>query len=215
MKYLLLILLATLMFFNTMEAQDKGYTIGLWGAYNQHPVVEANKQTTDGYRYVMSSQFIPTGKNSSIDEQTIYGIRLGMSVTQYSDSTYYDLNVLVNTVKDNSLYILKNSPLLIKLRDGEILRLYCNDKEEDNIGYAYSARYNIVEYSVIANYRIHKKDIEKLQKGISKIRLEINAERVDYEFRMYKHDELGNFLYSAYVIITTALYNQTDFEEGF
>lgn len=215
MKNLLLILLATFMSFNTMVAQDKGYKIGLWGAYNQHPIVEMNKQTTDGYKYVKSSQFIPTGKNSSIDEQTIYGIRLGMSVTQYSDSTYYDLNVLVNTVKDHSLYILKNSPLLIKLRDGEILRLYCNDKEEDNIGYVYSAMYNIVEYSVIANYRIDKKDIEKLQKGISKIRLEINAERVDYEFRMYKHDELGNFLYSAYVIITTALYNQTDFEEGF
>ena len=162
-----------LLFFSLMiTAQDKGYKIGLWGAYNQHPVVEMNKQTTDGYKYVKSSQFIPTGKNSSIDEQTIYGIRLGMSVTQYSDSTYYDLNVLVNTVKDHSLYILKNSPLLIKLRDGEILRLYCNDKVEDNIGYVYSAMYNIVEYSVIANYRIDKKDIEKLQKGISKIRLE-------------------------------------------
>lgn len=62
MKNLLLILLATFMSFNTMVAQDKGYKIGLWGAYNQHPVVEMNKQTTDGYKYVKSSQFIPTGK---------------------------------------------------------------------------------------------------------------------------------------------------------
>ena len=42
------------------------------------------------------------------------------------DSVYFDLNVYVNTVDASSVYIYKDSPILIKLSDGEIIRLYCN-----------------------------------------------------------------------------------------
>ena len=92
-------------------AQDKGYKIGLWGAYDQHPVVVSNKQTTEGFRYVMSSMFMPTVKNSSIDEKSRFGIRLGMSIYQYSDSTYFDVNVMAYTKTDNGINIMKDSPL--------------------------------------------------------------------------------------------------------
>ena len=76
-------------------SQDKGY---LWGAYDQHPIVAMNKQTTDGFKYVESSKFISTVKNSSLNDDTKFVPQLGMSITQDSDSVYFDLNVYVNTV---------------------------------------------------------------------------------------------------------------------
>lgn len=196
-------------------SQDKGYKMGLWGAYDQHPVVAMNKQTTDGFKYVESSKFISTIKNSSLSDDTKFVLQLGMSITQDSDSVYFDLNVYVNTVDASSVYIYKDSPILIKLSDGEILRLYCNKDVKDNIGTVFSATYNIIRYSVIANYRITPKDILKFKKGITKIRLEVNAEKCDMEFKKYKKDELGQFLLSAYSLVSQELNKQTDFEEGF
>ncbi|MDN0052007.1 hypothetical protein QVN91_03305 [Bacteroides caecigallinarum] len=196
-------------------AQDKGYKIGLWGAYDQHPVVVSNKQTTEGFRYVMSSMFMPTVKNSSIDEKSRFGIRLGMSIYQYSDSTYFDVNVMAYTKTDNGINIMKDSPLLIKLSDGEIIRLYCIKDEEDNVGTVASVMFNITEYCIIASYRITPADILKFKKGITKIRLEINAEKYDVEYKKYKKDELGQFLLSAYSLVSQELNKQTDFEEGF
>lgn len=196
-------------------AQDKGYKLGFWGAYDQHPVIEANKQTTDGSKYVMSSRFIPTGKNSSIDEKSKFVIQLGMSISQYSDSVYYDLNVFVETTSEHYVSVLKGSPLLLKLSDGEIIKLYCKDDAEDKIGYVVSAHYNIISYSTTACYRISSKDVLKFKKGITKVRLEINAEKYDMEFRKYKNDELGQFLLSAYSLVAQTMHNQTDFEEGF
>lgn len=196
-------------------AQDKGYKMGLWGAYDQHPVVSMNKQTTDGFKYVESSRFISTVKNSSLSDDTKFVPQLGMSITQDSDSVYFDLNVYVNTVDASSVYIYKDSPILIKLSDGEIIRLYCNKDVKDNIGTVFSATYNIIRYSVIANYRITPKDILKFKKGITKIRLEVNAEKCDMEFKKYKNDELGQFLLSAYSLVSQTMTKQTDFEEGF
>ncbi len=196
-------------------AQDKGYKMGLWGAYDQHPVVSMDKQTTDGFKYVESSRFISTVKNSSLSDDTKFVPQLGMSITQDSDSVYFDLNVYVNTVDASSVYIYKDSPILIKLSDGEIIRLYCNKDVKDNIGTVFSATYNIIRYSVIANYRITPKDILKFKKGITKIRLEVNAEKCDMEFKKYKNDELGQFLLSAYSLVSQTMTKQTDFEEGF
>ena len=158
---------------------------------------------------------ISTIKNSSLSDDTKFVLQLGMSITQDSDSVYFDLNVYVNTVDASSVYIYKDSPILIKLSDGEILRLYCNKDVKDNIGTVFSATYNIIRYSVIANYRITPKDILKFKKGITKIRLEVNAEKCDMEFKKYKKDELGQFLLSAYSLVSQELNKQTDFEEGF
>ena len=196
-------------------AQDKGYKMGLWGAYDQHPVVSMDKQTTDGFKYVESSRFISTVKNSSLSDDTKFVPQLGMSITQDSDSVYFDLNVYVNTVDASSVYIYKDSPILIKLSDGEIIRLYCNKDVKDNIGTVFSATYNIIRYSVNANNRITPKDILKFKKGITKIRLEVNAEKCDMEFKKYKNDELGQFLLSAYSLVSQTMTKQTDFEEGF
>ena len=75
--------------------------------------------------------------------------------------------------------------------------------------------FNITEYCVIASYRITPADILKFKKGITKIRLEINAEKYDVEYKKYKKDELGQFLLSAYSLVSQELNKQTDFEEGF
>lgn len=214
MKKLVFLLFVILLRYDVI-AQDKGYKMGLWGAYDQHPVVAMNKQTTDGFKYVESSKFISTVKNSSLNDDTKFVPQLGMSITQDSDSVYFDLNVYVNTVDASSVYIYKDSPILIKLSDGEIIRFYCNKDVKDNIGTVFSATYNIIRYSVIANYRITPKDILKFKKGITKIRLEVNAEKCDMEFKKYKNDELGQFLLSAYSLVSQTMTKQTDFEEGF
>ena len=127
----------------------------------------------------------------------------------------YTLDVMAVTTDLNNLYVFKDSPMLIKLYDDEVIKLFCKEKAEDNIGEVVSLTYNIHRYTIIAQYKISKEDIEKFKKGIKKIRLEVNAEKRDYEYKRYKKDEVGAFLFEEYNLITKALSEQTSFEEGF
>lgn len=216
MKYLLFLLLATFMSFNTMVAQERGYKIGFFGAYNQYPIIKSNKQTSDGLRLVTGSKFISTTKNSSYTTKSELYFELGLSVFKTgNDSLEYTLDVMVVTTDLNNLYVFKDSPMLIKLYDDEVIKLFCKEKAEDNIGEVVSLAYNIHKYTIIAQYKISKEDIEKFKKGIKKIRLEVNAEKRDYEYKRYKEDEVGAFLFDEYNLITKTLSEQVSFESDF
>lgn len=216
MKYLLFLFLATFVSFNTMVAQEKGYKIGLFGAYNQCPIIESNKQTSDGIRFVTGSRFISTTKNSSYTTKSELYFELGLSVAQIKeDSLEYTINVMVRTAHLSGLYVFKDSPMLIKLYDDEIIKLYCKNEVRDDIGEQVSLTYNIRKYTIFPQYVIKKEDVEKLRKGIKKIRLEVNAEKRDFEYRQYKKDEVGTFLYAEFNLITKALSEQTPFDADF
>lgn len=217
MKKLLFLLLAILLSFNMIAmAQERGYKIGLFGAYNQYPIIESNKQTSSGVKLVRGSKFIPTVKNSSVTEKSELSYLLGMSVsTLGNDSLSYTVDVKVITRRIDGLYTFKDSPLLIKLNDDEVIRLYCKEDVKDEVGELVSLTYNIREYTIIPQYRITLNDIQKLKKGIKKIRLEVNAEKRDFEFRKYKKDEVGAFLFNEYELITKSLFSQTSFDEDF
>lgn len=144
MKNLLLILLATFMSFNTMVAQEKGYKIGFFGAYNQYPIIESNQQTSDGIKIVTGSRFISTTKNSSYTTKSELYFELGLSVSQIGNEPLeYTLDVMAVTTDLNSLYVFKDSPMLIKLYDDEVIKLFCKEKAEDNIGEVVSLTYKV------------------------------------------------------------------------
>lgn len=198
------------------NAQEKPFKIGWHGAYDQTPVVSLNKQTTDGLRFVTGSKYIATFKNSSIKGKSFtISIGLTVSLSLQGDKFYtFDLGVFSSTL--SHLKILKDSPLLIKLNNDEVIKLYCNNDYEDNIGDVSVYMSNVIRtYTILPSYKIDTEEIDLFKDGIKKIRFELNAEICDVEFKKYKDDELGNFLFKEKDVITKALNEQKDFEEGF
>ena len=202
--------------FSPVFAQDKGYKVGFYGAYNQHPIIESNKQLSSGGRWVKGSAFITTIKNSSLKEGSKINCNIGLSVERCNDGPLdYFFDVLIKTTDFGNLNVFKDSPLLIKLSNGDVIRLKCRDDVADKIGQVVSVMYNVTLYSVIAQYQISSADIDRFKNGVVKVRFEANAEKWDFDFRRHKKDELGEFLYKEKALITGALNNQTDFDEDF
>ena len=170
--------------------------MGWHGAYDQNPVVRVNKQTTEGLRFVSGSRFMATAKNSSIkDLPFTCTIGLTVSLSPQGDK-FYTLDLAVISAKLSYLKVLKDSPLLIKLNNDQVIKLYANNDYEDNLGESSVYMSTVVTtYTIVPSYGIDAEDIDLFKDGIKKIRFELNAEICDVEFNKYKKDELGNFLY--------------------
>lgn len=198
------------------KAQEQPFKMGWHGAYDQNPVVRVNKQTTEGLRFVSGSRFMATAKNSSIkDLPFTCTIGLTVSLSPQGDK-FYTLDLAVISAKLSYLKVLKDSPLLIKLNNDQVIKLYADDDYEDILGKSSVYMSTVVTtYTIVPSYGIDAEDIDLFKDGIKKIRFELNAEICDVEFYKYKKDELGNFLYLEKDVITKALNEQKDFEEGF
>ena len=107
------------------------------------------------------------------------------------DSTYY----IIATVKSDRLNFLKESTMLLKTFDGEVIKLYGNliGNSSESAGLVSG---NIVipitEISSIAQFKITPKQFELFKKGISKIRLSTTP--IEHE-RTFSKDKIGKELY--------------------
>lgn len=217
MKLRILALISLLMVSSVcLYSQDKGYKTGIYGPYNQHPIIQADKQLESGAKWVRSSYFTPTVKNSSLKEKDKVVSHIGLSVEQFKDSEpKYYLELCAKTTDFGHMIIYKDSPLLMKLANGEVIQLKCREDAIDKVGEIISLRYGVTLYKAFAQYEVNSDDLDRMKDGVQKIRFEGNAERWDTSFNRYKKDELGEFLYNAKQVVTEALNNQTDFSEGF
>lgn len=217
MKQVFLILGLLLISISNIKAQnERGYKIGFWGAYDQHPIITNTVINKDESKSVIGSGYIFTIKNSSLKMDSKYSCLLGLrTITYLSDSTVYYLNL--NLSAKEALYSWNQSPLLIKLANSDIIDLKSLNDVEDKLGRYISAYAEVKEYEINVLYEIKSEQIEQLKNGINKIRFKINSDVIDIEAKKYKKDEVGRFLYEEYQLINKTIEknNSNNIYEGF
>lgn len=214
MKRILFLIITLSLLGNIVCAQNRGYKIGWYGAYDQKPLVEIQVDKNNNAS-AYGSKFIFTIKNSSIKEKDGISISLGLSKVKIKDE--YNFFLALNIDATERQYSWENSPLLIKLSDGEIIELKSFYDIEDKIGNLVSARYNITKYTITSLYRISNDELERFNKGIIKIRFKQNENLRDLDIMKYKKDNLSDFLLEEANIIDEKLneYDLKNIREGF
>ena len=119
------------------------------------------------------------------------GCSMKYSVTR-QDSVYY----IIATVKSDRLTFLKESTMLIKNFDGEVIKLQgsliSNGSESAGVLIG-----NIVtEISSMAQFKITPEQFEKIKDGIAKVRL--STIPIEHE-RTFRKDKIGKKLYLFYL----------------
>lgn len=111
------------------------------------------------------------------------------------DSSYY----IIATVKSDRLNFLKESTMLLKTFDGEVIKLYgsCIGNGSESAGIVSG---NIVipvtVISSTAQFKISPEQVELFKKGISKVRL--STIPIEHE-RTFSKDKIGKKLYQFFL----------------
>lgn len=121
------------------------------------------------------------------------GCNMKYSIARQGDDYY-----IVATVKSDRLTFLKESSFWLKTTDGEVIKL-----EGDVIGggsesagiVAGNMVIPVTEISSTAQFRINEEDLEKLNKGVIKVRLSTTPHEHE---RTFKKDKIGRKLYKFY-----------------
>lgn len=117
---------------------------------------------------------------------------------KYSIARQGDYYYIVATVKSDRLTFLKESSFWMKTVDGEVIKLH-----EEVIGGGTESA-GIVSGNIVipvtgisstAQFRISEEELEKLKKGIVKVRLSTTP--IEHE-RIFKKDKIGRKLYEFY-----------------
>ena len=151
--------------------------------------------------------------DDGIDTKRITAAIFLSSVTNDYSSTY-SIGLYLHRV-DAGLEVVKDSPLLLKLKDGSVLDLKSMHDARDNYGKAHyidglNVKYRT--YDLLIQYRIPESDIEKLKVGIEKMRLEVSSDICDFYL---KTDNISSFLYEEYGQIKMALNKKRSFYDGY
>lgn len=215
MRKILTLFFCVLFVSNICAQEDKGYKIGWYGAYNQHPIIKNVHTEKDSTVVVVGSGFIFTVKNSSLKQSGDTFVNMGLCCFLISNTPQYVLKLEISSKK--RLYAWKDSPLLLKLADNQILEFKSISDSKDNYGRYVSAYFGVKEYEVNNLYEVSREDINKMAKGITKIRFKINSELFDIECYKYKNDEVGDFIFKELQLIDNTLpkYQHMDVYEGF
>lgn len=122
------------------------------------------------------------------------GCNMKYSVVK-QDTAYY----IIATVKSDRLNFLKESTMLLKTFDGEVIKLYGShiDSGSETAGIVSG---NIVlpvtEISSTAQFKISPQQFELLKKGVAKIRL--STIPIEHE-RTFDKDKIGKKLYQFFL----------------
>ena len=122
------------------------------------------------------------------------GCNMKYSVVK-QDTAYY----IIATVKSDRLNFLKESTMLLKTFDGEVIKLYGShiDSGSETAGIVSG---NIVlpvtEISSTAQFKISPQQFELLKKGVAKIRL--STIPIEHE-RTFAKDKIGKKLYQFFL----------------
>jgi hypothetical protein len=132
---------------------------------------------------------------------------------QDTNQAQYQLSLYVFVVDNSKISIRKDSPILVKLSDGDTLKLKVLSDSEDLFGStAFFGSFTYTTYSVLGSAAINDDVINKIKKGISKIRIELNQEPVDI---VLKEDNISDFIYKNYQLLKKQSKISNSFEKGF
>lgn len=116
------------------------------------------------------------------------------SVTK-QDSSYY----IVVTVKSDRLKFLKESTMMIKTFNGDILKLDGSliDNNTQSVGImSGNIMIPVAEISSTAQFKVSPIQLESLKNGVAKVRL--STIPIEHE-RTFKNDKIGKKLYQFYL----------------
>ena len=172
-----------------------------WNPQKTKPYIVTDIITSEGLRYVNSSY--RSGKTEE-EKGVLFSI-------DGSDSEHVYLALMI---KDSqSLMVEQGSPMLIKTKDNEMLKLICTTGSEDKLGSVYSLMGHIgTVYTIYPIYSIDRSIINSISKGLTKIRLEVNKNIYDLNF---KEDNISKFLLDCYGLIMSTLAEERNFEDNF
>lgn len=146
----------------------------------------------------------------SFKDKVVFSVAL-ISNTNKSGENFYNLSLKATSL--SPITVPKGGKLLIKTADGSVIELstqmeYAGTvRDVHNVnGYVYS------DYSIFPSFSLTPAQIDKICKGVTKIRLETSLDAVDKEF---KKDKIGKVIDAEYKLIQKALSNPKSFNDGF
>ena len=198
------------MYGHTDSTSIKKSKNNIWGGFKTAPGIIKDAVSADSMRHIMTTE-----RTCRIDKKKS---RVGCDVCLRSvgflnEPCQYQLSLFVFLPYNSKISIRKDSPVLIKLSDNETLRLNVLSDSEDLLGSSgFLGNYLYTTYSVLALAAIDDDVINKIKKGISKIRIELNYEPVDI---ILKEDNISDFIYKNYQLLKKQSQISNSFEKGF
>jgi len=141
---------------------------------------------------------------------------LSVSLTKYtfrSSHDYYTIKLTVNTGEHCS--IPKDGRVLIKTADDSVIELKSISDAESEIRTDIVSGIAIKTVQLVGNYVISEADLQKMFKGVKKVRMEILPTNYEKDF---KKDKIGKALQAEYNLLKDKAFSEqrkSNFSEGF
>lgn len=222
----LLTLIFTVLFFIPMKAQEsqngsqaRPVTENVWSYFGSlfkdnrknEPYIIRDMVNSKNERLLICNY--RSIDNDGIDSKKIgNSIFLTASVSDAGVTFYLSFNLFR---VDMPMKIEKNAPLLIKLKNGDVLTLYSESERKDYIGRVgsiSSANVTYSTYNITAQYNISEEEIELLKNGIEKMRFEVSSDMCDFNL---KKDNISSFIYTEYGQCKIAIDKKRTFYDGY
>lgn len=146
----------------------------------------------------------------SMKDKVVFSVALNAEQNK-SGQVFYNFSLKATAL--SPITVPKGGKLLIKLMDDSIIELstvmeYAGTvRDVHNVnGFVFS------DYTIFPTFLVTEEQIDKISKGVKKIRLETTMEPADKEF---KKDKIGNIVSAEYELIKKALLQKKSFNDGF
>lgn len=167
-------------------------------------------RVTDGGLRLVSCESKPF---RSMSDKTVLSI--GMSASVKDGDIKYFLDVTLQSSEPISAPA--GARMLIKTPSGDVITLdeFANKTLADNIGHVQSVGGIVVKtFTINLSYLLTKEQIDQLLSGITKIRIELNGNNYEKE---WKKDKISSFLSKEYKVLNDAVAvdKKGSFTDGF
>lgn len=140
---------------------------------------------------------------------------LAVSMTKIAMTSgryYYYLRLQVSSSEACS--IPKGGRVLIRTADDSVVELKSSSEAESELHTDFVNGIKIKTSQISANYIVSEADLQKMFKGVKKLRMEISPTNYD---KTFKKDKIGQVLFAEYNLLKDKKYNdaKSNFSEGF
>lgn len=184
--------------------EEKGSSVNMWNPKKTKAKIYSDKVNSDGFRHILGTE-----RATSVENNTHY---LLVSLGAYDTGNEHKFYLHWRYWWSVEPSFKEGSPVLLKLGDNSRIELKINNF------YVPLPIVTVVYYSTIKTYtayfwtEIAEEDIEKLAKGLTKIRVEINNAPFDV---VLNKDNISQFLLEEYNLIKEQLKEKKTFYDDF
>ncbi len=121
-------------------------------------------------------------------------------------------SIILQTNSTTPISVPQGGRLLIRLQDDSVMELRTLIEYTDKVGKVITGAIVHTNYSIQPSFDVTPEQIDKISKGVKKIRLETSLDPIDKEF---KKDKMGRVIKEEYALIQEALQKEKSFSDGF